>query len=183
MSDPFELIKPVDGTDHVLGTAHAPVVVVEYGDFQCPNCKQAASAVKILLNRFENRVQFAYRHFPLIEIHEHALGAAQAAECAGAQGKFWEMYTLLFDNQMRLARNYLDRYAKLLELNMGRYMAEMDDGIYLQRIQDHIESGRRSGVRSTPGFFVNGRGKDVSFGLHLLLDAIEAALESKGINA
>ena len=93
------------------------------------------------------------------------------------------MYTLLFDNQMRLARNYLDRYAKLLELNMGRYMAEMDDGIYLQRIQDHIESGRRSGVRSTPGFFVNGRGKDVSFGLHLLLDAIEAALESKGINA
>src|SRR5215831_20202706 len=109
---PRDLIRPVDSSDHVLGAAHAPVVVVEYGDFQCPTCKQAAPSVKLLLTRFPNRVLFAYRHFPLEEAHPHALAAAEAAECAAQQGKFWLMHDLLYENQDRLALAHLSRYAE-----------------------------------------------------------------------
>ncbi len=83
----FELAVPVSNADHTLGASHAPVTVVEYGDFECPNCKQAAPAVKLLLERFAGRIRFAYRHFPLEEVHPHAFGAAVAAEAAGGQGK------------------------------------------------------------------------------------------------
>src|SRR5216117_2425428 len=98
----FELAVPVSAVDHALGASHAPVTVVEFGDFECPNCKQAAPAVKLLLERFEERVRFVYRHFPLMDVHPHALLAAQAAEAAGAQGKFWQMHDMLFDNQSHL---------------------------------------------------------------------------------
>jgi protein-disulfide isomerase len=171
-----DLVEPVSAVDHVLGPEHAAVVVVEYGDFECPNCKQAAPAVEMLLKRFENRVRFAFRHFPLEEVHPHALQAAEAAECAGTQGRFWEMHELLFEHQTRLDLKHLHGYAERLELDMARYTAEMGDHVYLQRIREHVERGRRSGVRGTPGFFVNGVIHDVSFGLHSLFDATEAAL-------
>jgi protein-disulfide isomerase len=167
-----EQVLRVDGTDHTLGPAHAPVVVVEYGDFQCPTCKQAAPSVKLLLQRFPNRVLFVYRHFPLEEPHPHALGAAEAAECAGEQGKFWQMHDLLFEHQDRLAPKHLHEYAQQLGLDMARYTAEMDDHVHLQRIREHQESARQSHLRSTPGFFVNGRIQDVSYGLHSLFDAV-----------
>lgn len=179
MSHQIELFEPINSADHVLGNEHAFVVIVEYGDFECPSCKQAASAVQQLLNRFADQVLFAYRHFPLTEVHGHALGAAQAAECAAAQGNFWEMHALLFENQTHLTRKSLDRYAKQIGLDMIRYTAEMDDEIYRQRVLEHLESGRRSGVRATPGFFINGKMHDVSFGLHSLLDVTKAALESR----
>jgi len=171
----LDLSRPVDGTDHTLGAAHAPVVVLEYGDFQCPTCKQAAASGRLLLQRFPNRVLFAYRHFPLEEAHPHALGAAEAAECAAQQGRFWQMHDLLFENQSRLDARHLAAYAEQIGLDMARYSAEMDDHLYLQRIREHQESGRRSHLHSTPGFFVNGRIQDVSFGLHRLFDAVAAA--------
>ncbi len=173
---PFELAVPVEPADHVIGAPHAPVTVVEYGDFECPNCKQAAPAVKLLLERFKERVRFVYRHFPLEEVHPHALSAAEAAECAGGEGKFWQMHDLLFDNQDRLKPQHLRSYAEQLQLDMARYTAEMDDEIYLQRVRGHTEGGRQSGVRSTPGFFVNGDIQDVSFGLSSLFDAVAAVL-------
>jgi len=172
----FELLVPIDPTDHTLGPDHAPVVVVEYGDFECPNCKQAAPAVKLLLERFAAKVRFAYRHFPLEDVHPHALMAAEAAECAGAQGKFWEMHELLFANQDHLKPKQLHGYAEQLGLDMARYTAEMDDEVYRQRIREHRDSGLRSGVRGTPGFFVNGTIHDVSFGIRGLFEATEAAL-------
>ena len=172
----FELVVPVDAVDHVLGPVQAPVTVVEYGDFECPNCKQAAPAVKLLHQRFADRVRIVYRHFPLEEVHPHALLAAQAAEAAGGQGKFWQMHDLLFDNQSRLKLRQLRGYAERLELDMTRFDADMDDEIYLQRIREHIDGGSRSGVRATPTFFINGLIQDVSFGLHSLADGIEAAL-------
>ena len=175
---PFELTQPVIPTDHTLGPDHAPVTVVEYGDFECPNCKQAAPAVKLMLERFDQRVRFAYRHFPLEDVHPHALLAAEAAECAGAQGKFWEMHELLFAHQDRLKLNHLKGYAEQLGLDMALYTSEMDDHVYLQRIREHIEGGKRSHVRGTPGFFVNGTIQDVSFGLQALFDATEAALHA-----
>ena len=172
----FELTLPVTPADHTVGSMHAPVVVAEYGDFECPNCKQAAPAVKLLLARFAGRIRFVYRHFPLEEVHPHALHAAEAAECAGAQGKFWPMHDLLFDNQAHLKLNQLRGYAEQLQLDLSRYAAEMDDHVYLQRIREHMQSGHDSGVRATPAFFVNGKIQDVSFGLHQLFDAVEASL-------
>jgi len=171
-----ELAVPVSPVDHSLGPDHAPVTVVEYGDFECPTCKQAAPAVKVLLERFAGKVRLVFRHFPLEEAHPHALRAAEAAECAGGQGKFWQMHDLLFENQQHLKINNLQAYAEQLELDMPRYTAEMDDEIYLQRVREHLASGHESGVRGTPTFYVNGRVQDVSFGMKSLQDAIEAAL-------
>ena len=152
--------------------------MVEYGDFECPICRQAAPAVKMLLQRFRERVQFVFRHFPLEALHPHALHAAQAAESAGAQGQFWPMHDLLFANQEHLQLKHLRDYAGQLELDMARFDAEMRDEIYLQRIREHIDGGRRSHLKSTPGFFVNGVIVDVSFGLHAVVDATAAALEA-----
>jgi len=174
--EPFTLTLPVGPADHVLGPPHAPVTVVEYGDLECPNCRQAVSAVKLLLTRFENRVRFVFRHFPLEGVHPHAELAAEAAECAGEQGKFWEMHDLLFDNQNRLKLAQLRGYAESLQLDMARFDAELGDHVYLQRVREHLQSGNDSGVRATPTFFVNGRIHDVSFGLKSLFEAVETAL-------
>jgi protein-disulfide isomerase len=172
----FQLTVPVNAADHSIGPANAPVVVVEYGDFECPNCKQAAPAVKLLLRHFTGRIRFVYRHFPLEEVHPHALQAAEAAESAGAQGKFWPMHDLLFDNQPHLNLAQLQSYAEKLQIDIVRYAAEMNDHRYLQRIREHLQSGRESGARHTPTFFVDGSIQDVSFGLRSLFDTVDAAL-------
>lgn len=171
-----ELAVPVSPVDHALGPAHAPVTVVVYSDFECPTCRQAAQAVKLLFEHFVNQVRVIYRHFPIEVSHPHALLAAQAAEAAGAQGQFWRMHDLLFDNQLRLKPHHLRGYAEQLQLDLARYTAEMDDEIYLQRVREHVDGGRRSHVRSAPAFFVNGVIQDVSFGMHGLKDGVGAAL-------
>jgi protein-disulfide isomerase len=173
---PFTLTVAVGPTDHVLGPDHAPVTIVEYGDLECPNCKQAAPAVRLLLKSFENQVRFAFRHFPLEGVHPHAELAAEATECAGEQGKFWEMHDLLLENQSHLELRHLRGYAERLELDMARFTAQMNDHVYLQRVREHLQSGGASGVHATPTFFVNGRLQDVSFGLKSLRNAVEAAL-------
>ena len=173
----FELTVPVSAIDHLSGAEHAAVTLVEYGDFECPNCKQAQSAVKLLLERFDGRVRVAFRNFPLEDVHPHALAAAEAAECAGGQGKFWPMHDLLFADQTHLKPKDLHGYAQRLALDMARFTAEMDDHVYLQRVREHLQSGVDSGVRSTPTFFVNGRIEDVSFGMRALFDAVEARLQ------
>ena len=119
----MDLIEPV-GADHVLGPAQARIVVVEYGDFECPNCKQAAPAVEMLLKRFEGRVRFVYRHFPLEEVHPHALQAAEAAECAGAQHKFWEMHQRCSITRRAEPRE-LHGYAAQLGLDMARFSTDL----------------------------------------------------------
>jgi protein-disulfide isomerase len=171
------LTVPATPTDHRLGPQHAPVTLIEYGDFECPNCKQAAPAVKLLLQEFTERVCFIFRHYPLEEVHPHALRAAEAAECAGSQGKFWQMHDLLFDNQQHLKLPQLQSYAEKLQLDMARYVAEMDDEIYLQRIREHQQSGHASGVRGTPTFYINGALYDVSYGVHALEKGIRDALK------
>lgn len=172
----FELVTPVTAADHVTGPAQAPVVVVEYGDFECPNCKQAAPALKQLLARHAGHVRLAYRHFPLDGVHTHALQAAEAAESAAAQGRFWAMHDLLFENQSRLQLENLRSYAVQLGLDMRRYDREMREHEWLPKVRAQIADGERSGVRSTPGIFLNGRIHDVSFGLKSLFDATAALL-------
>jgi protein-disulfide isomerase len=176
---PFELSVPISAVDHATGAPHGIVTLTEYGDFECPNCKQAQPAVKLLLERFAGRVRFVYRHFPLEDVHPHALHAAQAAEAAAGQGKFWPMYDLLFDNQTHLEAKHLRTYAERLGLDMARYTAEMDDEVYLQRVREQIRGGLNSGVRGTPTFFINGHIQDVSFGLRALFPAVEAALQER----
>jgi len=172
----FELAVPVTPADHVAGPSHAEVTIVEYGDFECPNCKQAAPVVKLLLARLAGRVRFVYRHFPLEEVHPHALAAAHAAESAAGQGKFWPMHDLLFEHQHALKAHHLQDYARRLELDLTRFAAETNDTVYLQRIREHQQSGSASGVRATPTFFVNGRIEDVSFGVAALAREVESLL-------
>src|SRR5947207_11422655 len=174
----FELAVPVSAVEHLTGSAHAPVTVVENGEFECPYVNQSQSAVKLLLERFDGLVRAAFRNFPLEDVHPHALAAAEAAECAGGQGKFWPMHDLLFADQTHLKPKDLHGYAQRLGLDMARFTAEMDDHVYLQRVREHLQSGVDSGVRSTPTFFVNGRIEDVSFGLRALFDAVEAGLQT-----
>jgi len=132
----------------------------------------------MLLKRFGDNVRFVFRHFPLVEVHPHAELAAEAAEIAGAQHKFWHMHNLLFEHQLHLKANSLRQYALEAELDLQRYDYEMKDHIYLQRVHDHIDGGAQSGVRSTPGFFVNGTIQDVSFGMEHLYKAVEVQLRA-----
>lgn len=169
----------VNRGDHIRGSASARVTLIEYGDFACPACGQAYHAVKILLKHFGDDLRFVFRHFPLREAHPHAEMAAEAAESAGAQNKFWPMHDLLFENQLHLKEKNLRIYADSLELDMARYDQGLDDHIYLQRIQESIESGVRGDIRSTPAFFVNGVLHDVSFGLEQLEPAIATELADR----
>jgi protein-disulfide isomerase len=178
MPRPVQLVEPVGHRDHVLGPSGASVTVVEYGDFECPRCKQAAGALKLLFARFDQRVRLVFRHFPLEEVHPRALQAAQVAECAGGQARFWEMHDLLFENQRRLARARLNGFARRLGLDMARFTASMNEEVYMPRVRWQQRSGERSGVRSTPTFFVNGRIQDVSFGLLALFEAVADELQS-----
>jgi protein-disulfide isomerase len=175
-----DLAVPVDGLDHSLGHPHAGVVLVEYGDFQCPLCKQAGPLLKLLLRRFPLQLRLVFRHFPLTEVHPRALEAALAAETAGAQHRFWPMHDLLLENQARLKPPHLRRYAEGLELDMARYDMEMADTVYLQRVREHIDGGERSGVRATPGFFLDGGRVDISFGLEAVARRVEAAVLACG---
>lgn len=174
----FSLAVPVGSMDHAIGHAGAHTTLVEYGDFECPTCGQAYHAVNILLKHFEGRVRFVFRNYPLREVHPHAELAAEAAEAAGAQGKFWQMHGLLFENQLHLKPINLRHYAEKIELNLERYDFEMEDHVYLQRVQEHMAGGRESGIRGTPAFFVNGKLHDTSFGFESLQPAITAALEA-----
>jgi len=174
----FALAVPVNHSDHALGPATARVTIVEYGDFECPSCQQAYHGVGILLKHFGSNVRLAFRHFPLREVHPHAELAAEAAEAAGAQGAFWRFHNQLFDNQLHLKAQNLRQYAEQAEIDLRRFDAEMTDHIYLQRVQEHIEGGVRSGVRATPTFFVNGALCDVSFGLDRLRAAVDRAVRA-----
>jgi len=176
----MSLAVPPEPTDHLLGSEHARVTLIEYGDFECPSCKVAATTPKLLLERYPNKIRFIFRHFPLLDAHPHALMAAEVAEAAAAQGKFWFMHDVLFQNQAHLKDKDLHRYATDIGMDMARYTAEMDDHIYLQKVREHMEGGRRSHIRATPTFFVDGVVQDISFGMKALHDAVANAVGRSG---
>jgi protein-disulfide isomerase len=173
---PVTLAVPPEPSDHSQGPEHARVVVVEYGDFECPSCKVAATTPALLMDRYPSQVRFIFRHFPLVEAHPHALLAAEAAEAAAGQGQFWQMYDVLFRNQAHLKPADLQHYAGGLGMDLTRYAAEMDDHIYLQKVREHIAGGRLSHIRATPAFFINGVVQDISYGMKSLHDAVAAAV-------
>ena len=172
-----ETVLLLSSADHILGPASATVTVIEYGDFECPYCRAACPAVKMLLKHFQDRVRFAFRHFPDAEMHPHAERAAESAETAAAQGKFWPMHDLLFENQQRLGDEYLRQYALQTRLDLEWYDRDMGSRIHLPSIREQINNGMEHGARGTPTFFVNGVIEDVSFGMDTLYKAIEANLQ------
>jgi protein-disulfide isomerase len=176
------LLLTLNSTDHVMGPASATVTVIEYGDFGCPYCRAAYPTVKILLQEFRNRVRFAFRHFPVVEVHPHAERAAESAEAAGMQGKFWQMHDLLFEHQQRLEDEYLRRYAFQAKLDLRRYDQDMNRRIHLQSVRQQKNDGKLSGTRGTPTFFVNGVIEDVSFGMENLYKAIATNLQPANMN-
>ena len=171
----LDLAVPVTAVDHSIGSEHSPITVVEYGDFECPTCKQAAPAVKLVLERFGNRIRFVFRHFPIESAHPHAMHAAQAAEAAGGQNKFWQMHDLLFEHQDALRKADLVRYAGQLGLDTERFADDLRERRYAERVSSDVDGADLSGVSGTPTFFINGRRHHGAFDIETLSAAVRAA--------
>lgn len=171
-----ELIVPVSKYDHLLGDTEVPVVIVQYGDYECPYCGQAYSIVKSLERKFGNDLCIVFRNFPLAQVHPLATGAAQAAEAAGAQGKFWQMHDLLYEHQEALEFEDLVSYAQELELDVERFKQDVENNVYSEKVAQDIRGGIRSGVNGTPTFFLNGIRYDDSWDLDNFSAAIQKHL-------
>lgn len=168
-------IKPnvPDGErDHIQGPLDAPIALLEYGDYECPFCGQVQPIVRAIQERLGDDLCFAFRHFPLTNIHPHSEHAAEAAEAAGAQEKFWEMHELLFENQQALADEDLAQYAAALGLDTERLIGQVIAGAFAPRIREDFKTGVRAGVNGTPSFFINGARYDGARGLEPLLAAL-----------
>jgi protein-disulfide isomerase len=178
-----ELTVPVSSQDHKQGSDDAPVVLVEYGDYECPFCGAAHVILKKLQKDLgKDKFQMVFRNFPLSQIHPHALEAAFAAEAAGKQGKFWAMHDMLFEHQDSLEEHDLVSYAYALKLDVERFIDDMESEAVAQKVHEDFWSGVRSGVNGTPTFFINGERHDGSYSYGELRHAIElAAVEGIGI--
>ena len=173
----MRLTQPIGPRDHVLGPSDAPVTMVEYSDYECPFCGQAHQIVASVLSTVGDLVRYVPRHFPLSQIHPHALLAAQAAEAAGAQGMFWPMHSTLFENQDALDPEALMVYADALGMNVPRFTEDLRNGVHLPKVQDDFRSGVRSGVNGTPTFFVDGVRLDRGWDAASLVAAIREAAQ------
>ena len=169
-----KLTSPDPQHDHLQGPADAPVMLLEYGDYQCPACGDAYPMVKAIQEQLGSGLCFAFRNFPLISIHPHAGHAAEVAEAAGAQGRFWEMHDLLYENQGALDDEALVGYARSLGLDDARLAREIRDGEHTARVREDFRHGVRAGVNGTPTFFINGERYDGATGLEPLLAALSA---------
>src|SRR3989449_66144 len=163
---------PVAGRDHIQGPVDAPIALLEYGDFECSVCGEVYPVIKEIRRRLGDNLCFAFRHFPMTNVHPHAQRAAEAAEAAGAQGSFWEMHDILFENQDALEDEDLARYAVALGLDARRLMTEVLGGAHTRRVREDFRSGVRGGVNGTPTFFINGERYDGARGLDPLLAAL-----------
>jgi protein-disulfide isomerase len=144
----LELTLPVNSDrDHIQGPQKAPVTLLEYGDYECPYCGQANLIVDQVVQQLRNKMCFTFRNFPLTQIHPHAQHAAEAAECAGAQNKFWEMHDILYENQQALEDENLVEYAEVLELDMSRFQEDFYNHTFALRVREDFLSGIRSGVK------------------------------------
>jgi protein-disulfide isomerase len=176
MSPSSKLKIPVSKDDHSQGTEKAPLVLVEYGDYQCPYCGRAYPIVKRLQAALGNKLKFVFRNFPLSEMHPDALNAAKVAEAAALQGKFWEMHDVLYESQEKLDVESLGRYAKRLKLNVKELDEAVGAAPVENRVEADFEGGVRSGVNGTPTFFVNGVRYDGDWDYEPFLSALKGIL-------
>jgi protein-disulfide isomerase len=156
MNDGSTLLTPVGERDHVRGPAGAAVTLLEYGDFECPHCGAAFPLVKQVEARFAGRLRFAFRHFPLTNVHPQAQAAAEASEWAAAAGRFWEMHDAIYEQQKLLSPAHLRRIASGLGLPSAELTAALAQHTFFARVKEDFLGGIQSGVKGTPAFFING---------------------------
>jgi len=151
-----KLTVPINERDHAIGPADALVTVVNYGDYECPDCRHRHLAVEKMFDQLVDSVRFVYRHFPLVNVHTHAMRAAEAAEAAAVQGKFWEMHRQLYDHPDKLEERHLRHYAKQIGLDLNRFDREMATDAYSAQILDDYHSSLINGITGAPTTFING---------------------------
>jgi protein-disulfide isomerase len=171
-----KLSVPVSDKDHRQGDPDAPCTLVEYGDYQCPSCGHAYPIVKRVQKHFGKRLLFVFRNFPLSEMHPYAEPAAETAEFAAAQHKFWEMHDLLYENQDRLDDALLFQLAAQLHLDPEKLRQALASNEFEPRVRADFRGGVRSGVNGTPTFFINGQRHDGAYDFASLLEAIDGVL-------
>jgi protein-disulfide isomerase len=147
---------PINSSDHIRGNRNALLELVEYGDYECSDCGRAFPIIKEIQKEMGEELKFVFRNFPLSEIHPHAISAALAVEAAGLQNKFWEMHDIIFKNQRQLEYEDLLYYAKKIKLELNQFKNDIQENALLEKVEADFESGVRSGVNSTPSFFING---------------------------
>ncbi len=152
----MKLAVPINERDHAIGPADALVTVVNYGDYECPDCRHRHRAVEKMFDQLVDSVRFVYRHFPLVNVHTHALRAAEAAEAAAAQGKFWEMHRRLYTQPDKLDDRHLRRHANEIGLDLNRFDREMAGGAYSAKILDDYYNSLFNGITGVPTTFING---------------------------
>jgi protein-disulfide isomerase len=167
------LLLPIQPDDHVQGASTASLTLVEYGDYQCPPCGELFVTIRELHQKLMDDVRIVYRHYPLSGSHPLAQMAAEAAEAAGAQGKFWEMHELLFDHQTAMSEKVFEGYGEQLALDVDRFRKELKDRTFEARVREDFKRGVANGVYGTPGLFVNGVRHNGSFNAQSILDAAE----------
>ena len=178
MNESPELTPSVSARDHAQGPASAPLTLVEFGDYQCPYCGAAYPVVKRLQAAFGKKLRFVFRNFPLTQAHPYALIAAETAEAAALQGKFWEMHDLIFERQALLEPDMLPVWAKEAGLDLDQFGTAIRHGDIAKRIKEDRMSGIQSGVNGTPCFFINGQRHDDAPSYDLLREALEEQLET-----
>lgn len=174
-----KLCAPPSESDHRVGRKDAPLVLVEYGDYECPYCAQAEETVRQLRDSLEEDICYIYRHFPLLDIHPQALDAAKAAEAAGMQGRFWEMHELLYGDRGELDAGALRDYAEQIGLEIEKFIEDMQSPEVEKKIKRDRVGGERSGVDGTPTFFINGSRYEGDESYSALLECMEK-LRSRG---
>ncbi len=173
--DLSHLLLPIQPDDHVRPDTELPLTLVEYGDYQCPDCGRLFAELENLQNELALTLRIAFRHYPLSGIHRQAQLAAEAAEAASAQGRFWDMHDLLFRNQSALKKKNLARYAEQLGLDKKRFNEELKHHVYAERVRKQFKLGVQNGVYSTPGLFVNGvRFSNPAPGIRAHIEALAA---------
>ncbi|HXQ38968.1 MAG TPA: thioredoxin domain-containing protein, partial [Anaerolineales bacterium] len=173
----MKLPIPVNEHDHAIGPTDASIIVVNYGDYECPDCHRRHRAVQRVIDELLSSVRFVYRHFPLVKTHPNALRAAEAAEAAAAQNKFWEMHRLLYDRPDKLSLHDLRKYAHKIGLDIDRFDREMDSGTYRDQILKDFYNSLNYGISGTPTTFINGELYAMS-GVELL-DVVKATLQAQ----
>jgi protein-disulfide isomerase len=172
-----KLTLPVNiGSDHIQGSVNAPLNIVEYGDYECPYTGMAHPIVKEIIRQFGDKLYFVFRNFPLNDIHPHAQAAAEAAEAASAQDKFWEMHDYLFEHQKALDHSHLLEYAKKVGLDIERFKMDLADHVYTSLIDESLKTGIKSGVEGTPTFYINGVRYEDSWDLQTFSETIKRHL-------
>ena len=173
----IKLTLPVKSNrDHIQGPSTATVTLLEYGDYQCPYCGQAYPIIKQVQKHLGNKLRFVFRNFPITQVHPNAQHAAEAAESAAAQNKFWEMHDYLYEHQQALDDNHLEKSAIKLGLDLAQFNHDMSSHAYTQHIREDFLSGVRSGVNGTPTFYINGIRYNDSWDLETLLKTLRSKL-------